>query len=114
MSHKGSCHCGQVKFEVKGDFDSVMECNCSICSRRGYLLWFVPRSALKLSMPPGALSTYTFNKHVIQHQFCPKCGSAPFGLATNQGQEMAAINIRCLDDVDLSKVKREQYNGRAI
>jgi len=114
MSHKGSCHCGQVKFEVKGDFDSAMECNCSICSRKGYLLWFVSRGDLKVSKPAAALTTYTFNKHVIQHQFCPKCGCAPFGFATNQGQEMAAVNIRCLEDVDLATVKRELYNGRAI
>lgn len=114
MSHKGSCHCGQVKFEVKGEFESAMECNCSICSRKGYLLWFVSRSDLTVSKPAGALTTYTFNKHVIQHQFCPKCGCAPFGFATNQGKEMAAVNIRCLEDVDLATVKREQYNGRAI
>ena len=79
MTHKGSCHCGQIKFEAQGTIDTAMECNCSHCSRKGYLLWFVPRSQFELQSPESALSTYTFNKHVIQHHFCPKCGCAPFG-----------------------------------
>lgn len=67
MSHTGSCHCGQISFEVQGSFDMAMECNCSHCSRKGYLLWFVPRSEFVLRSPEASLSTYTFNKHVIKH-----------------------------------------------
>jgi hypothetical protein len=113
MSHKGSCHCGKVRFEVQGEFDAAMECNCSICSRKGYLLWFVPRTAIALSAEPDALATYTFNKHVIRHQFCKTCGCAPFGFAESKGVEMAAINVRCLEDVELSAVKRNPYDGRS-
>ena len=36
MTHKGSCHCGRIAFEVEGDLAQVMECNCSHCSRKGY------------------------------------------------------------------------------
>lgn len=113
MSHKGSCHCGRIRFEVQGEFDSVVECNCSHCSRKGYLLWFVGRSDLQLQTPPEAMSTYTFNKHVIQHHFCPTCGCAPFGFGENQGKKVAAVNIRCLEDVDLTAVKRTPVDGRA-
>ncbi len=114
MSHKGTCHCGQIEFEVQGKFDTVMECNCSHCSRKGYLLWFVPRSELALQSPESALSTYTFNKHVIKHHFCPKCGCAPFGTGVSNGVETAAINVRCLEGVDLSTVKRKFVDGRAL
>lgn len=113
MSHKGSCHCGKIRFEVQGEFDSVLECNCSHCSRKGYLLWFVGRDQLALHADPAALSVYLFNKHVIQHHFCASCGCAPFGLGENQGKPMAAINIRCLEDVDLEKVKRIPFDGRS-
>ena len=44
--HKGSCHCGKVAYEVETDLEQVIECNCSICRRKGYLLTFVLRSAL--------------------------------------------------------------------
>lgn len=115
MSHKGSCHCGQIKFEVEGTFDSVVECNCSHCSRKGYLLWFLPRSHLKLAVPEENLATYTFNKHVIQHHFCPTCGCAPFGFGTApDGTATAAVNIRCLEDVDLTAVQRQPVDGRSF
>jgi hypothetical protein len=114
MSHKGSCHCGQIQFEVQGSFTEAIECNCSHCSRKGYLLWFVPRAQLALRSPESSLSTYTFNKHVIKHHFCPKCGCAPFGFGVSQGAEMAAINVRCLEDVDLSSIERKAVDGRSF
>ena len=114
MIHKGSCHCGQITFEVQGDFDTAMECNCSHCSRKGYLLWFVPRSQLTLQCPEASLSTYTFNKHAIKHHFCDKCGCAPLGFGTSNGAEMVAINVRCLEGVELSSVKRKFADGRSF
>ena len=110
--HKGSCHCGQVRYEVDGDFDKVIECNCSHCSRKGYLLWFVPRDKLRITAGEGTLSTYKFNKHVISHQFCPQCGCAPFGLGANpKGEPTAAINVRCIEGIDLTKLNRMSYDG---
>ena len=114
MSHKGSCHCGQIQFEVQGTFDTAIECNCSHCSRKGYLLWFVPRSELTLRSGAGSLATYTFNKHVIKHQFCPRCGCAPFGFGVSNGNETAAINVRCLEDVELATIQRKLVDGRAL
>lgn len=113
--HKGSCHCGRVTFEVTGEFEKAMECNCSHCSRKGYLLWFVPQSDLKLDGDLADLSTYRFNRHVIDHHFCPQCGCAPFGLGTSpDGQKTAAINIRCLEGFELSEIKRVPVDGRSF
>ncbi len=115
MTHKGSCHCGRIAFEVDGSFDSVMECNCSHCSRKGYLLSFVPRSALRITTDEAAASTYTFNRHAIRHQFCQQCGCAPFGLGAGPGGvETAAINVRCLEGIELGELKREWVDGRAF
>ena len=110
----GSCHCGTVKFEVEGAFSEAMECNCSHCSRKGYLLWFVPREQLHLQTPQDDLSTYRFNRHVIDHHFCPNCGCAPVGFGTApDGKATAAVNIRCLEGVDLTSVKRVPVDGRS-
>lgn len=115
MTHTGSCHCGKTKFEVEGELSEAMECNCSHCGRKGYLLWFIPRENLRLSTPLDDLSTYRFNRHVIDHRFCPTCGCAPFGLGTApDGKETAAINIRCLEEVDLASVKRIPVDGRSF
>ncbi len=115
MLYKGSCHCGDVAYEVEGDLKDVMECNCSICARKGSLLWFVPRDALKLKTPEQNLSTYTFNKHVIRHHFCAKCGMHPFAEASDKsGKPMAAINARCIENVDFSKLNVKHFDGKAL
>jgi hypothetical protein len=114
MAYKGGCHCGKVAFDVDGEIDHVLECNCSICSKRGYLLWFVPRASLHLKTPESELSTYTFNKHRIKHHFCPTCGVAPFGMGSDgKGDAMAAMNVRCLEGVDPASLETVPYDGRS-
>lgn len=115
MKYKGSCHCGRIAFEVEGDLTQVMECNCSICSRKGSLLWFVPRDKFRLLTPEEDISTYLFNKHVIKHRFCPTCGIHPFAEGTDpSGQRMAAINVRCLEDVDFASLTVQHFDGRSV
>lgn len=112
--YTGSCHCGRIAFEVEGNFTEVNECNCSHCSRKGYLLWFVPRERLRLKTPEESLSTYRFNKHVIAHHFCAHCGCAPFATGTGPGgAAMAGVNVRCLEGIDLGAVKRVFVDGRS-
>lgn len=114
MKYQGSCHCGKIAFEVEGEIDGALSCNCSMCQRKGSLLWFMPRTALNLLTPENAMSTYTFNKHVIKHHFCPDCGIHPFGEGTDpDGNVVAAINIRCLEDIDLTTIPVQHYDGRA-
>ncbi len=115
MIYQGSCHCGHIRFEAEGEMGDVIECNCSHCSRKGYLLWFVPRTQLRLATPESDLSTYTFNKHVIQHHFCANCGCAPFGfgMAPN-GDATAAVNVRCIEDIELTELTRIPYDGRSL
>jgi len=111
--YKGSCHCGRVAFEVEGDLQQAIECNCSHCSRKGYLLTFVPRASLNVLRGEENLSTYTFNTHTIRHRFCAICGCAPFGEGSKPtGEATAAINIRCLEDVDPSQLKIIPVDGR--
>ena len=115
MIYKGSCHCGRIRFEAEGEMGNVIECNCSHCSRKGYLLWFVPRAQLRFATPENELSTYTFNKHVIQHHFCANCGCAPFGFGVApNGDATAAVNVRCIEDIELTELTRIPYDGRSL
>ncbi|OEZ49438.1 MULTISPECIES: GFA family protein [unclassified Duganella] len=115
MKYQGSCHCGNVKFEAEGEITSAMSCNCSMCQRKGTLMWFVPRPSMHLLTPDANASTYLFNKHLIKHRFCPTCGISPYseGVAPN-GDAMAAINIRCIEGIDLESIPVTHYDGRAI
>lgn len=115
MIYKGSCHCGRIAFEVEGEINGAMVCNCSICSRKGAMMWFVPREKLHLLTPEEMASTYTFNKHVIKHRFCPNCGIHPYGEGVDpKGMSMAAINIRCLEGIELDSIPVQHYDGRSL
>jgi hypothetical protein len=115
VKYKGSCHCGQVAFEAEGELKHVMECNCSICAKRGSLLWFLLRDKFRLLTPAHGISTYTFNQHKIKHKFCPKCGIHPFAEAVDPaGTPMAAINVRCLEGIDFSSLPVKHFDGRSL
>jgi len=114
MVYQGSCHCGKVAFEVEGELTGAMECNCSICTRKGALMWFVPREKLRLLTPEDAMATYTFNKHVIEHRFCKTCGIHAYGEGVDpKGNRMAAVNVRCLEGVDLAAIPVQHFDGRS-
>ncbi|MBD7988786.1 GFA family protein [Luteimonas sp. Sa2BVA3] len=117
MNYQGGCHCGGIAFELEAEaITEAIDCNCSMCRRRGSLLAFFPRAALTLSTPESALRTYTFNRHAIRHHFCPTCGIAPFseGADPRSGAEMAAVNLRCVPDVDLSALKVTPVDGASF
>ena len=115
MIYKGSCHCGAVAFEVEGEISQAIDCNCSICSRKGALLWFVPRDKLRLLTSEEALTSYKFGKERINHRFCSRCGIHPFGEGSDPaGNRMAAVNVRCLEGVDLASLPVKHFDGKAL
>lgn len=112
MTYRGSCHCGRVAFEVEGELTEAMACNCSICTRKGAPIWFVPRGALRLVTPERDLASYSFNRHIILHRFCATCGIHCFGEGLDpKGNPMAAVNIRCLEGIDLEAIQLRHFDG---
>ena len=113
MTHHGSCHCGRIAFDLEGEVKDVIDCNCSMCRRRGSLLAFFPRESLTLTTPEGDYGTYRFNAERIAHHFCLTCGIAPFseGVHPKTGARVACVNVRCLPDIDLASLKIRQVDG---
>jgi hypothetical protein len=87
------------------------ECNCSICTKKGYLHWIVARERFRLLTPEADLATYTFNTQTAQHHFCPVCGVASFYVPRSDPDKID-VNVRCLDGVDLSRLEMEVFDGR--
>lgn len=114
-TYSGGCHCGRVRYEVEADLSRVMSCNCSICRKRGVLLVFAPEEKFKLESGADVLSDYQFNRKIIHHLFCDVCGVGSFarGVGPN-GVPMAAINVRCLDDVELDGLNVVPFDGKSL
>ena len=115
MKYHGSCHCGNVAIDVETEITGAVSCNCSICSKSAALLAFAPRDAMTVIAAPDAMTTYTFNKHVIQHKFCKTCGIKVFGEGVDpKGNKMAAVNVRCLEGFELGNVERTLVDGKSF
>ena len=116
MAYQGSCHCGAVAFSVDGDVPGkAMSCNCSHCRRKGFLLTFVPADTFRLEKGADALTSYFFYKHNIEHQFCKTCGAQAFAEGKMpDGSKMQAINLRCVDGVDLDALEIQKVDGASF
>jgi hypothetical protein len=112
MPYTGSCHCGAVTFTVDAvPPTEAMSCNCSHCSRKGFVLTFVPADQFTLDSGAENLTDYPFYKHTITHQFCKTCGTEAFAIGKSPQGEMRAINLRCVPDVDLDGLAIQKIDG---
>jgi hypothetical protein len=114
MRYQGGCHCGKVRFNVEVDLSSPITCNCSYCAKRGSILAFAPAENFALDSGAQELSEYRFNSMSIEHLFCSTCGMESFARGSKpDGTRMVAVNVRCLDGVDLDALKPHQVDGRS-
>jgi hypothetical protein len=110
--HTGGCQCGAVRYEVETDLASVMECNCSHCGKKGFLLNFVDKDKFTLLSGKEHLTEYNFNKKQIRHLFCRTCGVQSFSEGVTFPK--VALNVRCLDNVDPKTLTISFYNGKDV
>ena len=112
-TYSGGCHCGEVRYEVTADLDNVIACNCSICTKRGLILTFTPATQFTLLSGEDRTTDYLFNKNVIHHLFCQTCGVESFARGKGpDGTETIAVNVRCLDGVDVGALKPMPFDGK--
>ena len=112
VKHRGGCHCGRVRFEVVAPAEiEATECNCSICSKSGFLHLIVPKSRFQLTQGEEDLRTYRFNTGVARHFFCKVCGIKSFYLPRSN-PDGYSVNVRCLDPKTITGVKITPFDGR--
>jgi hypothetical protein len=113
QTYRGSCHCGAVQFEVDTDLTYAIECNCSMCAKRGALHHRVDPSQFRLLAGEDALTLYQFGTRTARHFFCKRCGIFPFG-HPRIDPRLVVVNVRCLDGVDPNdpKIVRKHFDGR--
>ena len=112
VTHRGGCHCGAVAFELEAPAELVVqECNCSICSKSGYLHLIVPAVRFRLLRGRDSLVTYTFDTHEARHLFCKTCGIKSFYIPRSN-PDGYSVNLRCLDLATIRKVTIEPFDGR--
>lgn len=115
-TYLGACHCGAVQFSVDLDLgQGLSRCNCSFCRRRGAIVAIVAPSAFRLLEGETSLSEYAFRSRVGHYRFCKVCGIHAYGHGTLDvlGGPFVAVNVSCIDDIDLSATEVRYLDGRA-
>ncbi|MCT7949249.1 GFA family protein [Ancylothrix sp. C2] len=109
--YEGGCHCGAVRFRVKVDNHQATLCNCSICTKKGFVHLIVPDFDFTLLQGEESLTTYTFNTGTAKHKFCRTCGIHSF-YRPRSHPEGISVNIRCLDSDVIDKFEIVRFDGR--
>jgi hypothetical protein len=112
VTHAGGCHCGRVRFEVDAPANlDVADCNCSMCSKVGFLHLIVPKERFRLVSGRDAITTYTFNTGVAQHYFCGTCGVKSFYVPRSHPDGIS-VNARCIDGGSVESMSIRPFDGR--
>jgi hypothetical protein len=110
-TYEGGCHCGRVRFRVSAELDGITDCNCSICTKKGFLHLIVPPEQFELVSGADALAEYRFNTGTARHMFCRFCGIHPFYVPRSDPDKID-VNLRCLEGIDLAAIEKQPFDGR--
>lgn len=113
--HEGSCHCGKVRFRARATIDRGSTCNCSICSRVGWIMLSIPAEQFELVAGEGAQTDYQFGSKTMHHTFCTTCGVRAFGTYAGEGgAEMRLLNLRCIPGLELKSLPIKEWDGASF
>jgi hypothetical protein len=118
---KGSCHCGNTKFEVSEQPSSVTRCTCSLCSKRGALWAYCTPAQFRLLSPTENVATYQWGGRTVKHHFCANCGCGTFSESPDWStgkpdfnHPKVGVNSRLFDDFDLDAVPVTVIDGKNL
>jgi hypothetical protein len=111
MIYQGGCHCGAVRYQIQVEQLAAVDCNCSICTKKGFIHLIIPASRFMLLQGADALSTYTFNTGIAKHHFCRHCGIHSF-YRPRSHPEGYDVNLRCLDGNAIDRFQITPFDGQ--
>jgi hypothetical protein len=113
-THRGSCHCGAVRFQVDVDAAKGSRCNCSICAKVSQTGSIVKPGAFALLEGEGSLGVYEWGHMISKRFFCKHCGVHCFarGHLAELGGDYVSVNLNCLDDTELADMQVTYWDGR--
>ncbi|KAF8208762.1 glutathione-dependent formaldehyde-activating protein, partial [Mycena galopus ATCC 62051] len=113
--HTGGCHCKRIRYEFEHPdiYEMpVTNCNCSICTDRGYQNVFTLENQFRFTSGSDAdLTKYEFGSKAIGHRFCSTCGTSIGPAIAKRG--FVAVNTRTIDGIDLNRLQLYKIDGRS-
>lgn len=109
-TYEGKCHCGAIRFEVKGEIEDATLCNCSLCAKNAFLHWEVEPEQFQLKTPEESIQDYQFGTKTSHNYFCKSCGISAFRRSRTRPDQID-VNVRCLEGVDVDALEIEHFDG---
>lgn len=94
--YEGNCHCAAIRFRAKLpplETLQIMNCNCSICIKNGYLNVYPKRKDVEIQSGEDILKSYYFGNKKFAHKFCPNCGSSLFVDPDMESNDKMVVNV---------------------
>ena len=111
-THYGGCHCGRVRFEVEAPENiDVVRCNCSICTKTGFLHLIVSNKDFRQTSGEDDIETYTFGTGAAKHLFCRHCGVKSFYIPRSH-PDGVSVNVNCLDEGTVTSMEFTDFDGQ--
>ena len=112
-TYVGSCHCGQVRFEIDTDFPELTMCDCSICKRRNALMVKVHEDNFRLLAGRESITEYQFHMITVKRYDGKDRCIYPFH-RKGMTPDNLGINVHCLEGFSPAGIPIRQAVGAAM
>lgn len=107
----GSCHCGNVRFQLDWRPEPsevpARECGCSFCRKHGGVWTSCPTGSLAVEIAdPARVSRYAFATRTATFHVCGTCGAVPVVTSEIGGRTYAVVNVNAFEDLGPALLKR--------
>ena len=109
----GSCHCGDVKFNIDAQIKEFTTCDCSLCAKKNAVMLKVHESEFELNSDWDTVSLYQWNAKIAKHYFCKRCGIYTFH-KKRAAPDCYGVNVSCLDNFDRQSIPVRGADGATM
>ncbi len=107
----GSCHCGDVRFELSESPKFLVDCNCSICRRLGALWAHVPIESVQIVASKDATLKYIQGSKTLATHSCATCGCTTHWENLQPDGNIMAVNFRMCDAGTIENYQIRKFDG---
>ncbi|MBI3678026.1 MAG: hypothetical protein HY243_15565 [Proteobacteria bacterium] len=111
---QASCHCGAVHMQIETPPETVTDCACSICRRKGALWAYYSPKQVRIAPPSGATFIYMWGDKEIEFHTCKTCGCTTHWAAVDKTLDRMAVNARLMEPQVLARASVRKILGPGL
>lgn len=110
----GGCHCGAVQITVPGPPAQILQCNCALCRKTGWIGGYWHPEQVELSAAADVLTAYVSGDRTVTVWHCKICGSTSHWTPRTAPPGRMGVNMRIFDRIDWRHVPVQHVDGASL